>query len=62
MKIDDPAVLHQPYEFTYGYKKDPTYKMMEYICDGNRYVAGADGSRQPQNNQVRRRPWAACKA
>jgi hypothetical protein len=44
VRIEDPAVLAQPYEFIYGYKKDPTYKMMEYICDDNRYVAGADGS------------------
>jgi hypothetical protein len=44
VKIEDPAVLLVPYEFTFGYKKDPTYKIMEYICDGNRYVKGADGS------------------
>ncbi len=43
VKIEDPAVLLQPYEFTYGYKKDPTYKIMEYVCDDNRYSAGADG-------------------
>lgn len=44
VKIEDPTVLQQPYEFTYGYKKDPTYKIMEYICDDNRSVVNEDGS------------------
>jgi len=44
VKIDDPAMLAQPYEFVYGYKKDPTYKILEYICDDNRNVVGEDGS------------------
>lgn len=44
VKIADPTVLQQPYEFTYGYKKDPTYRMMEYICDDNRNVINPDGT------------------
>jgi hypothetical protein len=44
VKIEDPTILLAPYEFTYGYKKDPTYKIMEYICDDNHSVAGQDGS------------------
>ena len=44
VRIDDPTVLAKPYEFTYGYKKDPTYKIQEYICDGNRYSRGANGT------------------
>ena len=44
VKIEDPAVLLVPYEFTFGYKKDPAYKIMEYICDNNHNVAGADGT------------------
>ncbi len=44
VKIDDPSILAQPYEFTYGYKKDPDYKIMEYICDDNRSVVGEDGT------------------
>ena len=44
IKIEDPTVLLVPYEFTFGYKKDPTYKIMEYICDDNRYVPAKDGS------------------
>jgi len=44
VKIEDPAVLAQPYEFIYGYKKDPTYRIMEYICDDNRSVVGEDGT------------------
>ena len=44
VRIEDPTVFLVPYEFTYGYKKDPTYKIIEYICDDNRYVTGDDGS------------------
>jgi hypothetical protein len=44
VKIDDPAVLARPYEFVYGYKKDPAYRIMEYICDDNRSVVGKDGT------------------
>jgi hypothetical protein len=44
IKIEDPAVLLVPYEFTFGYKKDSTSKIMEYICDDNHYVASPDGS------------------
>ncbi len=31
--IDDPQVLAEPYRFTYGYKRNPQYQMMEYFCD-----------------------------
>lgn len=31
--IDDPKVLLEPYRFTYGYKRNPEYQIMEYYCD-----------------------------
>jgi hypothetical protein len=41
--IDDPDVLAQPYKFTFGYKRNPDYRIMEYICDNNRYHPNAEG-------------------
>lgn len=31
--IDDPKVLLEPYRFTYGYKRNPDYQIMEYYCE-----------------------------
>jgi len=31
--IEDPKVLAEPYTFTYGYKRNDDYQIMEYICD-----------------------------
>ncbi|MBB3859354.1 hypothetical protein GGQ88_000594 [Novosphingobium hassiacum] len=31
--IEDPKVLLEPYRFTYGYKRNPEYQIMEYYCD-----------------------------
>lgn len=31
--INDPKMLIEPYRFTYGYKRNPTYEMQEYFCD-----------------------------
>ena len=42
--IDDPAVLATPYRFTFGYKRNPEYRIMEYICDNNRNRFDADGA------------------
>jgi hypothetical protein len=41
--IEDPAVLAKPYVFTFGYKRNPGYRIMEYICDNNRNSYDADG-------------------
>lgn len=38
--IDDPEVLAKPYKFTFGYKRSPDYRIMEYICDNNRHADG----------------------
>ncbi len=42
--IEDPQYLAKPYQFTFGYKRNPEYRIMEYICDNNRYSAGSDGT------------------
>jgi hypothetical protein len=41
--IDDPTVLAKPYKFTFGYKRNPDYRIMEYICDNNRNRFDAEG-------------------
>lgn len=41
--IDDPDVLLRPYELVFRYKKQPGYRITEYICDHNRNVVDADG-------------------
>jgi hypothetical protein len=41
--IDDPDVLAQPYKFTFGYQRNPDYRLVEYICDNNRYHTNAEG-------------------
>ncbi|WP_300538122.1 hypothetical protein [Sphingosinicella sp.] len=30
--IEDPAVLAEPYRFTYGYRRNDTYEINEYFC------------------------------
>jgi hypothetical protein len=39
-------VLAKPYEFTFGYRRSPDYRLMEYICDNNRYSVDAQGNSQ----------------
>jgi hypothetical protein len=41
--IEDPSILAKPYKFTFGYKRSREYRIMEYICDNNRYHSNADG-------------------
>lgn len=31
--IEDPKMLLKPYRFTYGYKRNPQYEIMEYFCE-----------------------------
>ena len=42
--IEDPEVLTRPYTFTFEYKRDPNYRIAEYVCDHNRNVSGKDGA------------------
>jgi hypothetical protein len=41
--IDDPEFLAKPYTFTFGYRRNPDYRIMEYICDNNRYHLNEEG-------------------
>lgn len=41
--IEDPKFLAQPYKFTFGYRRNPEYRIMEYICDNNRNRFDAEG-------------------
>ena len=31
--IEDPKMLLEPYQFTYGYRRNDKYRMMEYYCE-----------------------------
>lgn len=44
--IEDPSVLARPYKFTFGYRRNPDYRLMEYICDNNRYAVDDQGNSQ----------------
>lgn len=42
--IEDPKFLAKPYRFTFGYRRNPQYRIMEYICDNNRNRFDAEGN------------------
>lgn len=44
--ITDPQRLLEPYTFTYGYKRNPEYEMMEYFCEREDplFKVGKDGT------------------
>lgn len=44
VEIDDPAYLKQPYRFTFGYKRNHDYRIMEYFCDESSDVVEEDGT------------------
>jgi hypothetical protein len=37
--VDDPEFLSGPWTWTWMYKRWPTYKIEEYVCEDNRYFA-----------------------
>ena len=41
--LDDPSVLAKPYAFTFGYKRNPDYRIREYICDYNKVSVDSQG-------------------
>lgn len=41
--IEDPETLVRPYRFTFGYRRDPGYRIVEYVCDNNRWQTGESG-------------------
>lgn len=44
--MDDPKMLLEPYTFTYGYKRNPTYEMSEFFCEREDplFKVNADGT------------------
>lgn len=42
--IEDPDAFAKPYVFTLAYKRDPDYKILENICDNNRYQVDEKGN------------------
>ena len=46
--IEDPKMLVEPYRFTYGYRRNDDYQMMEYFCDREDplFKVGEDGTVQ----------------
>jgi hypothetical protein len=34
--IDDPVTLEKPWTYTFAYRRNPGYQMLEYVCDNNR--------------------------
>jgi hypothetical protein len=43
ISLDDPDILAQPYQFTFKYKRNSTYKIAEYVCDNNHYDVNGSG-------------------
>lgn len=42
--VIDPEYLTEPWTWTWMYKRWPSYKMQEYICEENLWGAGEDGA------------------
>jgi hypothetical protein len=42
--VEDPKFLAKPYQFTFGYRRNSEYRIMEYICDNNRNRFDAEGN------------------
>ncbi len=40
--VIDPVYLTQPWSFTWTYKRDPGYKILEYVCEDNREDSASD--------------------
>jgi hypothetical protein len=42
--MEDPQYLERPYTFTFGYRRNKDYRIMEYICDHPRDIISPDGT------------------
>ena len=40
--VDDPEYLTKPWTWTWMYKRWPTYRIEEYVCEDNRYFEDPD--------------------
>lgn len=43
IRIEDSAFLNKPYDFTFGYRRLKDYRIIEHICDNNRWQVEEDG-------------------
>ena len=41
--IEDAATLEKPWTVTYAYRRNPTYTLLEYVCEDNREYADEKG-------------------
>ena len=41
--IEDPVTLERPWAFTFAYRRNPDYKLLEYVCEDNREYADESG-------------------
>jgi hypothetical protein len=41
--VEDPVILEKPWTFTFGYRRTPGYKMLEYVCENNREYIDENG-------------------
>ena len=41
--IEDPVMLEKPWAFTLAYRRNPDYKLLEYVCEDNREYADEGG-------------------
>ena len=41
--IEDPVTLERPWAFTLAYRRNPDYKLLEYVCEDNREYADESG-------------------
>jgi len=44
--IEDPVVLEKPYTYIVSYKRKPDYKLLEYVCEDNRYYVDDKGQQK----------------
>jgi hypothetical protein len=51
--IEDPAVLEQPWSFTFAYQRMKDYTLLEYICEDNREFADEQGRQKIRVDQPR---------
>ncbi len=41
--IEDPTVLEKPFTYTVGFRRLPSYEMLEYVCENNRDYVDENG-------------------
>ncbi|HZT39250.1 MAG TPA: hypothetical protein VFA28_15260 [Bryobacteraceae bacterium] len=44
--VEDPITLEKPWTFTFAYRRNPKYQMLEYVCENNREYIDEHGVTQ----------------